>query len=64
MKFNCGRETRIKQLLDWHRHFALFPVQTDGDECRWMEWVERKYTWRGSSGAFYDPEYRALREAN
>ena len=46
MKFNCGESYEVwyKRLTNWHRHFALIPVRLGDEECRWLEYVERKGT--------------------
>jgi hypothetical protein len=56
MKFNCGLTTETKRILkrqskatklerakNWHRVFALFPIQISDNDCRWFEYVERSY---------------------
>lgn len=57
MKFNCGKTyaTRVKELMpalererervsQWQRWFAWRPVRLGDNDCRWLEWVERKPT--------------------
>ena len=29
-------------LTRWHRWFAWFPVRISDDDCRWLEWIERR----------------------
>lgn len=62
MKFNCGRGKGAMQeyWTNWHRIFAWYPIQIDDFDCRWLEYVERKYRWVGASGTPYDPSYRAV----
>lgn len=47
--------------LNWHRHFAWWPVPVGNFESRWLETVERKYRWVGASGTPYEPEYRSIK---
>lgn len=42
MKFDCGR--RHSRLTNWHSWFAWYPTRISGDDCRWLETVERKGT--------------------
>lgn len=65
MKVNCGRGpiAEAKYYLNWHPVFAWWPIRVGENDCRWLEIVERKFTWRGNlSGSFYDPEFRPLRK--
>lgn len=47
--------------MQWHRWFAWYPVRVGENECRWLEYVER----RGidyhcdETGSWWDDEYRA-----
>jgi len=52
MKFNCGksRKERIERLEKWHRWFAWKPIKIGPQDCRWLEFVERK----GHYACFYD----------
>jgi hypothetical protein len=55
MKFKCGKTEEEKKeavksasvhaekLMRWHRMFAWLPAHINETECRWLEWVERKY---------------------
>lgn len=62
MKFNCGptRGEKVKILEDWHLHFAWLPVRVGPRDCRWLEWVIRKGTWKlRYMQSCWDWEYRA-----
>lgn len=50
MKFNCDK---WKCKLEWHRWFAWYPVKIAENDCRWLEYVERK----GSIMAGFDSGY-------
>jgi len=54
------RRIRYGRLTNWHRHFALFPVEVAQGEWRWLEAVERKLTWHGGSYGYtiIEAEYR------
>lgn len=48
MKFNCG-PTWTKKItvndelrMHWHKWFALIPRRVSDEECRWLEYIERK----------------------
>lgn len=56
MKFNCGksREQRLRDAFvvaeknaeaarNWHKHFAWLPVRVAEGDCRWLEFVMRRY---------------------
>lgn len=66
MKFNCGltgaEKYAIKKakLINWHRWFAWRPVRVGKNDCRWLEFVERKLTFDYcSDGVDITAEYRA-----
>ena len=56
MKLDCGlapwkqceldRAQRLKDAdiaeQTWVRYFTLFPTRIGDNDCRWLEWVERK----------------------
>lgn len=70
MKFDCGptpeqrREAYLKWRENWHRWFAWRPVRLGANDCRWLEYVERKQTFHvGYGGAWWSSEYRAIGEA-
>jgi hypothetical protein len=48
MRFDCGPtpdqryEAKYQRLINWHIHFALWPTRIGANDCRWMEWIERK----------------------
>lgn len=65
MKFNCGKQETWGEYRDrvgqWHRWYAWYPIRTGNEECRWLEWVERKikivfYTYDTE----FNKEYRSL----
>lgn len=71
MKLDCGPssgaryatyiEARRAKLTVWHRWFAWYPVRISESECRWLEYVERRYEKVYSyNGEPFNPEYRAL----
>jgi len=48
MRFNCDKfsDWRYKKYLasqEWHRWFAWYPVRLGYHDCRWFEWVERRW---------------------
>ena len=48
MKFNCGLTWAEKIAINnelrqqWHKWFALIPRRVENEECRWLEYIERK----------------------
>jgi hypothetical protein len=63
MRFDCGEthEEKALRLENWHRWFAWYPVRVGSHDCRWLEAVERKGTFRGWIGdPYWEWEYRAL----
>ena len=55
MKFNCGMspeakaakkqlefKKRIESRIEWNRWFAWRPVRVGEEDCRWLEYVERR----------------------
>lgn len=69
MKFKCNKPMNKLDALEkaktWHKIFAFLPVRVGPDDCRWLEFVERRYTgpWIGPlSGELYldNPVYRAI----
>lgn len=38
MKFRCGHDE------DWHRWFAWFPAKVGERDCRWLEYVLRRWS--------------------
>lgn len=75
MKFKCGltkselaaREIQVQMrrisLCEWHKWFAWFPVKVDDGDCRWLEYVERRY--RNAYFEWFDRafiDYRAIRK--
>lgn len=82
MKFNCGAseavkrkshkehcEERIKELKQWRKVFALWPIRVGENDCRWLEYVEVRYpsaryghnALSGEYGIIWDiPEHRAI----
>ena len=73
MKFNCGKAedknlNHKDRLKKWHSHFAWWPVTVGDYDCRWLEFVERRYpgAWIGPiSKNLYkeEPEYRAIKSS-
>jgi len=49
MRFNCGLSDEEKVV--WHRWFAWKPVKVGPHDCRWLEYVERRVSWRPATGA-------------
>lgn len=56
MKLNCGPSKKVRvqrrydaaereavRLRNWHRHFCLIPTRVAEGDCRWLEWVDRKF---------------------
>ncbi len=41
---------------EWHRWFAWYPARIGDHDCRWLEYIERRYCYHISD--FW--EYRAL----
>lgn len=82
MKFDCGptkqhkdaqavarKEVTARRLRNWHRVFAVIPIKLGPHDCRWLEWVERRYpgafvsTYRWPRGlvlGLHTAEYRAF----
>lgn len=71
MKINCGRPRHQRRedakayLCCWHRWFAWFPVRVGRNDCRWLEYVERKAGYVHDGGLLYefspgDCVYRAI----
>lgn len=79
MKFNCRKLTgetealrrleRRQALQEWHKVFAWWPILVDDNDCRWLEWVERRYNTFDADEIVYGsvdldsvtrPEYRAI----
>jgi len=64
MKFDLGEtwKEQEERLQRWHRWFAWHPVRVASHDYRWLEYVQRKGTWRywddefGSYGTIW--EYR------
>ena len=59
MRFNCNRDKKAK----WHRWFAWYSVRVAPNDCRWLEYVQRKGEYQASpfwEGWVY--EYRPLPE--
>lgn len=50
MKFNCGPtwEEKKAALEQWHPWFAWKPVRVGKRDCRWLETVNRKGTYKHS----------------
>lgn len=67
MRFNCGRALYQKLqddhdiLREWHPFFALLPRRVSANQCRWLEWIERKGHLLGISKFkyWYEFQYRA-----
>lgn len=62
MKFDCNAPSaRHKRMSNWHRWFAWRPVQVGENDCRWLEYVERKGAyWECVGHSGWDWNYRAL----
>ena len=70
MKFDGGADDEeiIARLRQWHRIFALVPHRVGPHDCRWLEFIERRYpdAWVcevSDSVLKMEPEYRAIKEA-
>lgn len=64
MKFDCGLtlEEEYDLLKQWHKHFCWLPVRIAHRDCRWLEFVERKGTYKGMSfRTFWEWEYRSIK---
>lgn len=59
MKWDCS--AREKRRAQWHRWFAWYPVEVAKDDCRWLEFIERKIKWHSGTymGGWWNTEYRA-----
>lgn len=56
MKWDCDAWWQKRE--KWHRYFAWYPIKVALNDCRWLEYVERKGLWiKHSDEWFY--EYRA-----
>lgn len=83
MKFNCGpnQEERFLEiskkgeaLAKWHKVFAWRPIKVASRDCRWLEYVERRYQYVpvdvghaygnmvGELPQYSHPEYRAIKK--
>lgn len=38
-----ARIQRLRYLTNWHPCFAIWPARVSENECRWLEYVERRY---------------------
>ena len=52
MKYDCNASFDRKH--QWHKWFAWYPVQLSRNDCRWLEYVERKGTYRVFGWDFAD----------
>lgn len=71
MKFDCGKRSRSQHVTSrhralrlWHRWFAWYPVRIGQHDCRWLEFVQRKGTYKeyydfDGYGSFWIWEYKA-----
>lgn len=70
MKFNCGptpeqrAKARMERLTNWHPYFCLWPRRIGPNDCRWLETVQRKLTFKKYVGTrsvlrWTAAEYRA-----
>jgi hypothetical protein len=58
MRFDCDKHL-YKQ--EWHRWFAWYPVKVKTHDCRWLEYIDRKVTYRLCyDGWDKNTEYRAI----
>lgn len=65
MKFNCGlsAEEKWEYKKKWHPWFAWYPVRIGHRDCRWLEYVDRKYVFHCfDMGAFGEYKYAPLSE--
>ena len=63
MKFACGKayDDKVKRWLTWHTWFAWYPVKVGLHDCRWLEFVERKWSCGGGyDGPYWCSEYQAI----
>lgn len=60
MKFNCGPSfaERHNRKQQWHKWFAWRPIRLNENDCRWLEYVERKINY--SFGDVSRIHYREL----
>lgn len=64
MRFNCGLsviekfELRLKHQREWHRHFTWWPTRIGQNDCRWLEWVERRLLYYDADWDIYEWDYR------
>lgn len=56
MKLNCGPtwEEKRDAKEQWHEWFAWYPVRVGPGDCRWLEVVRRKGTYRWGRLYSYD----------
>lgn len=65
MKINCGPSPEARRntkqmraraeqarLERWHPFFAILPRRVGENDCRWLEWIERKGTIHNSQVMF------------
>ena len=63
MKFDCGEEWTEKEqrLMNWHRVFIFWPKKVASHDCRFLEFVHRRFKRSCRfSERVWDPEYRAI----
>lgn len=69
MKFNCGmtrdakRAIKHNRLENWHKKFAWLPIRAGENDCRWLEFYDRKGTFNTgryeySFNGYWSWEYR------
>lgn len=73
MRFNCDRfgdwiwkkvTEREKYITNWHPFFCLLPCRIAPNDCRWLEYIERRKVLHNGYMCpdFYITEYRAATE--
>jgi hypothetical protein len=70
MKLNCGPNRYQKaaderyRLSNWHKFFCLLPRRITGtNECRWLEYIERRGDYHTSwGGSGWEWVYRVTKE--
>jgi hypothetical protein len=63
VKLSCGPSEKAKReaKLEWHRWFAWRPIRVAENDCRWLEYVERKGKYFDCGlDWFWEWSYRAL----
>ena len=62
VKFDCDGRRKIERRVKWHKWFAWRPVRIEYGDCRWLEYVERRYCFSHKFEDEWHCEYRAIKD--